>query len=84
MAHHKSAIKRIKTNARDNARNRHYNSMLKSQIKKVRGSENKEDAEKNFRQAVSLLDRLTNKGIIHRNKAANQKSKLSAVVDKMN
>lgn len=84
MAHHKSAIKRIKTTRRNRMRNRHYTSMLKTQIKKVRTAASKEDAEKLFRQASSLLDKLAAKGIIHRNKAANQKSKLSAVVSKLN
>ena len=80
MAHHKSTIKRIKTNARDAKRNKQYISRLKTQIKKVRSAENKEDGEKLYRETSSYLDKLVNKGIIHRNKAANQKSKLSAVV----
>ncbi len=83
MANHKSAIKRIQTNARDAARNRQYMSMLKTNIKKVRNAEDKEQAQKLYRQTTSLLDKLVVKGIIHKNKAANQKSKLSAVVDKM-
>ena len=83
MAHHKSAIKRIKTNARDNARNKAYTSRLKTQIKKVRAAQNKEEGEAQFRKVASLLDKLANKGIIHKNKAANQKSKLSSAVDKM-
>lgn len=83
MANHKSAIKRIQTNARDAARNRHYMSMLKTNIKKVRNAENKEQAQQLYRETTSLLDKLVVKGIIHKNKAANQKSKLYAVVEKM-
>ncbi len=83
MAHHKSAIKRIRTAKRNRMRNRHYTSMLKTQIKKVRAAATKEEGEKLYRQASSLLDKLASKGIIHRNKAANQKSKLSKVVSKL-
>jgi len=83
MAHHKSTQKRIQTNARDTERNRHYKSALKTQMKKVRSAETKEDGQKMFREATSLLDKLVNKGMIHKNKAANQKSKLSAFVEKL-
>ena len=83
MAHHKSAIKRIQTNTRDTIRNRHYMSMLRTQIKKVRAAESKEQGEALYRQATSLLDKLVVKGIIHRNRAANQKSKLASVVDNL-
>ena len=80
MAHHKSTIKRIKTNARDEARNKQYRSRMKTHIKKVRAATTQEEGEKLYREASSLLDKLVNKNLIHRNKAANQKSKLAAVV----
>ena len=83
MAHHKSAIKRIQTAQRNRLRNRHYSSMLKTQLKKVRAATTKEEGEKLYRETSSLLDKLAAKGLIHRNKAANQKSKLSAVVGKL-
>jgi small subunit ribosomal protein S20 len=83
MAHHKSAIKRIRTNERDRQRNRHYKTLLKTSLKKVRSAENKEEAEALYRQTESILDKLVNKGIIHKNKAANQKSKLAVFVNQL-
>ena len=83
MAHHKSAINRIRTNARNAVRNQSAKSALKSYIKKVRASEAKEDGEAKFRETASLLDKLAQKGIIHKNKAANQKAKLAAHVKKL-
>ena len=83
MAHHKSAIKRIQTNKRNQMRNRHYKSMLKTHIKNVRAAQNQEQGETMFRATSSLLDKMVNKGMIHRNKAANQKSKLASVVKKL-
>ncbi len=83
MAHHKSAIKRIRTNERDRQRNRHYKTLLKTSLKKVRSAENKEEAEALYRQTESILDKLADKGIIHKNKAANQKSKLAVFVNQL-
>ena len=83
MAHHKSAIKRIRTNERDRQRNRHYKTLLKTSLKKVRSAENKEEAEALYRQTESILDKLVNKKIIHKNKAANQKSKLAGFVNQL-
>ena len=83
MAHHKSTLKRIKTNARDAQRNKQYMSKLKTQIKKVRAVGNKDEGEKLYRETSSYLDKLVNKGIIHKNKAANQKSRLATFVQKL-
>ncbi|MBN1465569.1 30S ribosomal protein S20 [candidate division KSB1 bacterium] len=83
MAHHKSTLKRIKTNERDAQRNKQYMSRLKTQIKKMRAVQDKEEGEKLYRETSSYLDKLVNKGLIHRNKAANQKSKFAAVVQKL-
>jgi len=83
MAHHKSAIKRIKTNARDNLRNRSNLTRLKTQIKRVRSAQNKEEGEADYRKVSSLLDKLVVKGVIHKNKAANEKSKLAAHISRL-
>ncbi len=81
MAHHKSAIKRIRTNEKARLRNKHYRSMMKTAIKKVRLAESKEAAAAHLTRAVSLLDRLAAKGIIHKNNAANKKAKLTRFVN---
>lgn len=83
MAHHKSAIKRIRISVRNRDRNRHYKSRMRTQIKKLRDASNKEEAQELYRETTSLLDKLASKGIIHANKAANQKSKLQHWVDQL-
>ena len=83
MANHKSAIKRIQIGERNRVHNRHYKTRLKSQIKKLRSVENKEEGEKIYRDTTALLDKLATKGIIHKNKAANQKSKLANLVNQL-
>jgi len=77
MAHHKSAIKRIRTNEKARLRNKNYRSKMKYEIKKFFAIENPEDAEKQYQKIVSILDRLSAKKIIHKNKASNEKSKLT-------
>jgi small subunit ribosomal protein S20 len=81
MAHHKSALKRIRIAERDRQRNRYYRSTMRSQIKSVLSSENKEAGVENYNQTASLLDKMVSKGIIHRNMAANKKSRLMKYVN---
>ena len=83
MANHKSAIKRIRISRKQNERNRHYRSLMRSTIKKVLAAQEKEAAQNQFNQAMSLLDKLASKGIIHRNKAANQKARLAKYVNSL-
>jgi small subunit ribosomal protein S20 len=83
MANHKSAIKRIKKSNSENSINRIYLSKMKSAIKSVKTAKNKEEAEKFFRNTSSLFDKLVSKKVIHKNKAANEKSKLAKLVNSM-
>ena len=77
MATHQSAIKRIRQTKRQTLRNRQYRSEMRTTIKKVLAAKDRQTVEKDLRSAISLLDKLVNHGIIHRNQAANQKSRLS-------
>lgn len=81
MAHHKSAIKRIRTNKKATERNRHYKSLMKSTLKEALETTEKAAAEASLKTASSVLDKLVNKGIIHKNKAAHQKAKIAKHVN---
>ncbi|MCA9742509.1 MAG: 30S ribosomal protein S20 [Deferribacteres bacterium] len=83
MANHKSAIKRIRTSLKQNQRNRHYRSLMRSTIKKVLATTEQEAAQAQYVQATSLLDKMASKRIIHANKAANQKSRLAKHVNSL-
>ena len=83
MAQHKSAIKRIRSSARRRKRNTEQKSAIKTLIKNVRVEKDKTKAETALKTAVSLLDKLAGKRVIHPNKAANQKSKLTRLVNKL-
>lgn len=81
MPTHRSAEKRLRQNLKAAHRNKHYKSLMKTAIKKVLQATTKEAAEEHFRKASSILDKLVYKGIIHCNKAANQKARLARRVN---
>jgi small subunit ribosomal protein S20 len=83
MPQHKSAIKRTRQNARRAERNKEQLSKVKTFIKKVRTSKTKEDGNIALKIAVKYLDQLATKGVIHKNTASNQKSRLTKFVNKL-
>ena len=80
MAHNKSAVKRIRQSEIRRLRNRDFRKIMVTALKNVRNAESREEGEAKLKKAVSLLDSAAVKGLIHRNKAANQKSKLTRKV----
>ena len=64
-------------------RNRDWKSKMRTAIKRVRSTTEKEKAAVELRKTVKLLDQLAAKGIIHKNNAANNKSSLTKFVNKM-
>ena len=82
MPHHKSAVKRVRTNEKRRQHNVEVKSRVRSALKQVRGSASKEEAEKALRSAASVLDRATKKGVLKSGTSARQKSRLSKYVQK--
>ena len=81
MPNTKSAKKRLRQSLERRARNRAVKSSLKTQIKKVLTAAEAGDAVATgdeFRTAAKKLDQAAAKHVIHRNKAARLKSRLSA------
>ncbi|SHJ21906.1 30S ribosomal protein S20 [Aquimarina spongiae] len=76
MANHKSALKRIRNSETKRLRNRYQHKTTRNAIKKLREADKKE-AETLFPTVVSMLDKLAKNNVIHKNKAANLKSKLA-------
>ena len=83
MANNKSALKRIRQNEKRRVHNRYYAKTTRNAIKELRDETNKEEAEKRFSRVVSMIDKLAKKNIIHKNKAANLKSKLAMKVNSL-
>ena len=83
MPNTKSAKKRLKQNLARRDRNRATKSTLKTHIKKVRTAATAGDAAKGgeeFKLTTKKLDRAASHGVIHKNKAARLKSRLSAAL----
>ena len=81
MANHKSAIKRIRANAAKRLRNRYQAKTTRNAIKKLRSTTSKAEATPLLAKVASMLDRLAKKNVIHKNKASNNKSKLTKFVN---
>ena len=80
MPQHKSAAKRVRQSERRRQRNVAKHSRMKTAIKKVQNAPDKKTATEELKKTVSILDRMAVKGLIHKNKAANLKSKLTKEV----
>jgi small subunit ribosomal protein S20 len=76
MAHSKSAIKRIRQTRTRRYYNRTNKRDMKLAIRSVVEAENYESALESFKKATSVVDRVTARGVIHKNKAARVKSSL--------
>ncbi|MEC7949466.1 MAG: 30S ribosomal protein S20 [Myxococcota bacterium] len=85
MANHKDALKRIRQNEVRRQRNKHYRSMMRTEIKKLNKAIDAGDsaaAQAQLPKTVSLIQRVAQKGIIHRKQAARRVSRLSVAVNK--
>lgn len=83
MANHASAIKRAKQSEARRMRNKAYRTQVRHAVKAVRLAVTAKDQEKAgiaLKQAISLMDKAASKGVIHRNNAARNISRLSSQV----
>ncbi len=86
MANIKSQIKRIRTNEAARLRNKSVKSALKTAVRRVRSAADSGDkaaAEAELVTASRSLDKAVSKGVIHANQAANRKSALASLVNKI-
>ncbi|UAL28359.1 30S ribosomal protein S20 [Nocardioides rotundus] len=80
MANIKSQIKRNKQNEKRHERNKAVKSSLKTAVRKFREAAEAGDKDKAValgRDASRALDKAVSKGVIHKNQAANRKSKIA-------
>lgn len=83
MANTAQARKRARQSVELNKHNSSLRSMLRTSIKRVRQAIEAGDqvaANDVFRKTSSVIDRVADKNIIHKNKAARHKSRLSAAI----
>jgi small subunit ribosomal protein S20 len=83
MAHHRSALKRIRQSSKRRLQNRYYKKTARTAVKNLRSLKDKSEAEAFLPKVVSMIDKLAKRGNIHPNKAANLKSGLTRHVNAM-
>ena len=86
MANHKSALKRAKQDEFKRIRNKSYKTRVKKAIKEVRTAVSNNSAEQSRQslvKAVSIIQKTTSKGIIHKNQASRKISRLTRQVNQL-
>ncbi|TDX97932.1 30S ribosomal protein S20 [Thiohalophilus thiocyanatoxydans] len=86
MANTAQSRKRARQAENNRQHNAAYRSKFRTFVKKVLGAVkagDKAQAEQAYKQAVSIIDKTANKGLIPKNKAARQKSRLNARIRAM-
>ncbi|MCT4602012.1 MAG: 30S ribosomal protein S20 [Marinifilum sp.] len=83
MANHQSAIKRIRQSEKRRVHNKYYAKTARNAVRKLRATSDKEAANELLPKVTAMLDKLAKINVIHKNKAANLKSKLALHVNKL-
>ncbi|MDR1792326.1 MAG: 30S ribosomal protein S20 [Bacteroidales bacterium] len=83
MANHKSQFKRIRENKARRLENRYWAKTMRNAVKKLRNVADATQMKEQLPKVVSLIDKVAKKGIIHKNKAANLKSGLMSMANKV-
>ncbi len=78
-----SAKRRNRLSETRRERNKAYKSRMRNVIRQLRETTEKTAATELLAKAGSILDRLVGKGIIHKNTAANKKSRLAKFVNQL-
>lgn len=86
MANIASAKKRARQEVKQRQNNASHRSMLRTYMRNVLSAieaKDKDAATKAYNEAVPIIDRMANKGLIHKNKAARHKSRLNAQLQEL-
>jgi small subunit ribosomal protein S20 len=81
MANHSATKKDVRQSRKRNERNRYYGKTTRNAIRDIRALEDSKTAADKLPSVASMIDKLAKKGTIHKNKAANLKSKLAKKVN---
>ncbi|MFT5640647.1 MAG: small subunit ribosomal protein S20 [Cyclobacteriaceae bacterium] len=81
MANHKSALKRVRSSETKRLRNKYQFKTTRTFIKRLRETTDKSQAETLLKEVTAMVDKLSKKNLIHKNKASNIKSKLTKKVN---
>ena len=77
MANHKATKKDVRQAAKRRDRNRYYGKTTRNAIREIRGLKDEKAYDDQLPLTISMIDKLAKRGVIHKNKASNLKSKLA-------
>ncbi len=77
MANHKATKKDARQAAKRRDRNRYYGKTTRNAIRDLKASADEKTYSEALPNVISMIDKLAKRGVIHKNKASNLKSKLS-------
>lgn len=83
MANHKATQKDVRQAAKRRDRNKYYGKTTRNAIRDLKEIKTNKEASSQLKDVASMIDKLAKKGVIHKNKAANLKSKLTKKVNKL-
>ena len=81
MANHKATKKDVRQSTKRRERNRYNGKTTRNAIRDLKTVSDKAAAGKELPEVISMIDKLAKNGVIHKNKAANLKSKLTKRVN---
>lgn len=84
MANHKATKKDVRQSAKRRDRNRYYGKTTRNAIRDLKAIKEGKSASEQLPNVASMIDKLAKRGVIHKNKAANLKSKLAKQVNALN
>jgi len=83
MANHSATKKDVRQATKRRERNKYYGKTTRNAIRELKDLKNAKDAAKKMPEVASMIDKLAKRGIIHKNKAAHLKSKLTRKLNKL-
>lgn len=81
MANHKATKKDVRQATKRRERNKYYGKTTRNAIRDLKALKTGKEATEQLPDVASMIDKLAKRGIIHKNKAANLKSKLTRKVN---
>ena len=78
-----TVLKRVRQSRKANSKNKHYKSMMKTAIKNVLEITDKSKLDNKLNKAISVIDRIKSKGVIHKNTASRQKSRIISYINSL-
>ena len=83
MANHKATKKDVRQSAKRRERNRYYGKTTRNAVRDLKELSDKAAAGEKMPSVIAMIDKLAKRGVIHKNKASNLKSKLAQRLNKL-